>query len=496
VDILLAIDIHGDCVSGALVEHGQRVTVVRGYGLASARELPLAEAVADVIRQTGFEYGDCRVAMGAENFSFRNLVLPFADARKIEKILPLELEELTSSRLDDFHLDFLTIAGREDGTEIVAAMVERNYFAEVLSQLAGEGLDPEIVTVGGVETALALLSTDDGNRSFVLLDTSLRQTTIILVENGKVALVRSLSVDAEKIGGFSLSFPDVRVSASAPEMIQAIVRQLVLQVQQTLISIGRSHLLEAGAPCFVNGEVGLYPAMFDLLQKEMTLEVRPCNIAEQPLLKIEPTGEVPWNPAIMNRALALALWKRKEGPLFNFRKGDFKKQLSLKNLRKNLLAVSLPLAVIVIGVVFFSWWEYSALAGRRDALRDEAVAVFRETLPEVTRVVNPVQQLQTKIAETRDLYRPGSTGRQNIDKLALLSELSARIPETLAIRITRLVADQNDVRITAETTNFNTVDNVKRELEKSALFRSVTITSANLAPKGGEVRFELKLEFR
>jgi Tfp pilus assembly protein PilN len=80
--------------------------------------------------------------------------------------------------------------------------------------------------------------------------------------------------------------------------------------------------------------------------------------------------------------------------------------------------------------------------------------------------------------------------------MTLLAELSSHIPEALPIRITRLVADQNDVRILAETSDFNTVDNVKRELENSDFFRSVVISSANLSPKGGEVRFELKLEYR
>jgi hypothetical protein len=126
----------------------------------------------------------------------------------------------------------------------------------------------------------------------------------------------------------------------------------------------------------------------------------------------------------------------------------------------------------------------------------QITAVFHEILPDVTRVVNPLQQLKVKINETQDVYSSAVQGRGNVDKLTLLVELSRRIPESMMIRINRLVADMKDVRITAETSDFNTVDNIKRELEKSIIFGSVVISSANLAPQGGNVRFEMKLELK
>lgn len=495
-DNLLAIDIHDDCVSGVLLELGQKVTVIRGYGVVSMRDDSLSEAIAGILGQTGFRQGDCRISIGAAKVLFRNLVLPFADARQIAKVLPFELEELTSRKIGDLHLDFLASVNADQETEIVAAMVERGEFVDTLAQLAGAGLDPEIFAIGGLQTAAALAAMNADIPAFVLFDISFTQATLIVVDGGRIRLVRSLGVDAEATAGFHLSPSDAKVSMTLPEQSAVIVRQLIPPVQQTLLSIGRADLLEPAVPCFVNGSVGLYPTVFELLKQELVLEVLPCNLAEQRLLKVEPADDLPWNPALMNRALALALWKRSDSPILNFRKGEFRKQPSLKNLRKGVMAVAIPLAIICVGLVGFFWWEYNELAKRRDVLRDEVVAVFQETLPEVTRVVNPVQQLQAKIAETADLYSSGTKGRVNVNKLTLLAELSSHIPEALPIRITRLVADQNDVRILAETSDFNTVDNVKRELEKSDIFRSVVISSANLSPKGGEVRFELKLEYR
>lgn len=493
---LLALDIHDDCVSGVLLEFGQKITVVRSYGLASLRASSLAEAVAAVIERTGHTQGECRVAIGTERFFFRNLVLPFVDDRKVAKVLPFELEELTSSRIDELHLAYISSNGNHEGTDIVAGMLDKGYLTKTLAELGSVGQDPEIVAVSGLQTAAALVAMNPATPTFVVLDISFKQTTLILVDKGRIALVRSLGLDAETLAGFSLSLADARVEASAPGRIPEIVQRLILPVQQTLLSVGRSYLFEEHAPCFINGAVGLYQDLYEQLGKELELEVRPCNIAGRPLLKVEPVEHLPWNPAIMNRALALGLWKRRDCPILNFRGGPFRKRTSLKKLRKNLAVVAAPLGLICLGLVGFFWWEYSGLAKQRDGMSAEIAAIFQETLPEVNRIVNPVQQLQVKIDESRKLYHAGGGGRGGNHQLDLLAELSSRIPQTLPIRISRLVADQNDVRISAETSDFNVVDNVKRELEKSAYFSSVVISSANLAPKGGEVRFELRLELR
>ncbi len=493
---LLAIDIHDDCVSGVLLEHGQKTTVVKGYSVAPpVGDTSLAETIATVVRQTGFDQGDCRVAVGAENFFFRNLVLPFADSKQIDKTLPLELEELTSYPIDTFHLDFLTSAGRGGGTDIFAAMVEKGFLVDTLAQLATNRLDPEVFAVSGLQIAAALNAMGPERNTFIVLDVSFKQATLILVDNGQIILVRSLSVDSERSAGFSLSYDEAKISADKPEQIAEIVRELDLSLQQTLVSVGRASLVSKNTPCFITGAVGLYSPVFEQLKKALPLDILPCNIAKQPLLKIEPSESLPWNPALMNRALSLGLWKRKDCLILNFRKGIYKKQRSLAWVRKNLMTIVMSSGLICALVIGGLWLDYSELARKRNALHNEVETIFRETLPEVTRVVNPVQQLKVKINESNGLNRSGAEQGSSIHKLTLLSELSSRIPQTMPVRITRLVADQKDLRIKAETRDFNTVDNVKRELEKSGLFKNVEISSANLAPKGGEVRFELKLEF-
>jgi tRNA threonylcarbamoyladenosine modification (KEOPS) complex Pcc1 subunit len=57
-----------------------------------------------------------------------------------------------------------------------------------------------------------------------------------------------------------------------------------------------------------------------------------------------------------------------------------------------------------------------------------------------------------------------------------------------------MVVDPEAVKIKGETDTFNTVDIIKKALEPSEYFSSVTISSANLDRSGERVQFEIKLQ--
>ncbi len=456
----------------------------------------LAETVAEVARQAGFSGGSCRVALGADQFFIKNLKMPFGERQQIEKILPFELEEQTSHRVGELHLDFLVGPKGEEGGEILAAMIEKERFADLLSQLVSQGIDPELFTVGGPQIAGVLAGTLPEAGTVALLDIGLRRTTFTVIEEGRVVLVRSLAVIGQREAGFAYQSETRQVEVADEQRIPQFAWQLGLAVIQTLKGKDREDLLKKKIPCFVSGAVGLLPLVFESLDRELELEVRVCDLADQPLVNIEASENGAWNSALMNGALALALSDRNPAAIINFRRGDFKKRISLKKYRHWALAAAASLGVIVVVVVGLCWWNYATLQHRQDALRSQINAVFHSTLPEVTRVVDPVQQLRVKIDQTRKLYQVGSHGRGNSSMLALLAEISSRIPESLQLHITRLVADQDSIRIRGETKDFNIVDSVQKDLEKSPYFESVVISSANLAPQGGEVRFELRLQLR
>jgi hypothetical protein len=52
----------------------------------------------------------------------------------------------------------------------------------------------------------------------------------------------------------------------------------------------------------------------------------------------------------------------------------------------------------------------------------------------------------------------------------------------------------DEVTVTGETAAFNVVDTIKSHLEKSELFKKITIASANMDKSGKRVLFKLKID--
>ena len=169
----------------------------------------------------------------------------------------------------------------------------------------------------------------------------------------------------------------------------------------------------------------------------------------------------------MDRVLALAYKNGKKSGGFNFRSGDFRKKKSLLEYRGLFLKTALPAALIIVCGLAYMGYTYSMLTTEQERLRRQIVEVFNETLPGVSRVVNPVQQLQVKNNEIRAAYSPGGPSGAGYTIVALLTELSVRIPAEEKVQVVRMVADMDTVRLKAVTGDFNTVDNVQKELEKS-----------------------------
>ncbi len=122
-------------------------------------------------------------------------------------------------------------------------------------------------------------------------------------------------------------------------------------------------------------------------------------------------------------------------------------------------------------------------------------AQFASTFPEVTRIVDPLQQMQQKINEIRSRYAVPQSGENPVRHLDMLNEISTRIPSSVDVELTSFVSGSDGVVVSGTTDTFNAVDEIKNRLEKGELFKTVTITAANMDRTSNRVQFKLKLQF-
>lgn len=492
---LFALDIHDDLVVGAMVESVAKAFSVTRCGIAEVGDRPLEAAVAEVVEQVGYREGPCHVAFGAEDYFFRNLQFPFADQKKIGKIIPGELLESSCLEADNMVFDYILSQIQGKSSSIVAAMAERSFISDRLEMLRGLSIDPEIFGISGTFGALSQADLAGTAESFLFLDIGFQRAVLIMMTRGRISLVRSLAFDTGSTAGLALMENGKNALSLSPEKLDHVLSTFARSVRQTLLA-ARIGQLDGDFPVYLAGPAGQTPGLAERLRLELDLDIIHCSLQSRRLLKISDEPLCRNHAGALDRAIAIALCAGKVDQTFNFRKDGFRRKGSVKEIRKYARAALAPLLAVAVACAGLGWYDLARLKKQQAGLEREIRTVFSEALPEVTKIVNPVQQLQVRINEARKTYMTAGTESAGMGMLALLAEISACIPASLQVRIVKLVADQNDVRLKGSTDNFNIVDSIRKELEKSPLFKKVEISSANLSAKDGTVDFELKLDIR
>jgi general secretion pathway protein L len=246
---------------------------------------------------------------------------------------------------------------------------------------------------------------------------------------------------------------------------------------------------------FITGPGALVPITAEILGKELELQVSNVNLSDNAdNIQLSEHLTRLYNPAIMDNALALALREGKKAKGFNFRREQFQIKTQFVKIRKELIRASIYLGIICILVAVNFGIDYQDLKKRNAILDSQIKELFTRTFPEVTKVVEPMHQMKTKINALKD----ESGAAPGINKkglfLEVLNDISSRIPADLKIQVDRMVVDQQGVQIRGTTDTFNTVDSIKKGLESSDMYGDVTIASANLDQSGKGVRFEIKMD--
>ena len=120
--------------------------------------------------------------------------------------------------------------------------------------------------------------------------------------------------------------------------------------------------------------------------------------------------------------------------------------------------------------------------------------IFKSAFPDVQRIVNPLHQMQVAMDEIRkNTFIPGDSGK-NVLIIDILNELSIQIPKEIDVEFTRMVAGQDDIMISGNTDTFNSVDIIQTKIDKSDLFKKVTINSSKKEQNENRVQFKIKVD--
>jgi general secretion pathway protein L len=476
---VLGLEIREESVAAVLLESGFKGSVLESQGYFPVpADKPgdegLKEALEALVAAMKPAGATCVLGIPANGISFRNLSLPFHDLKKIRQILPFELEPALPQPVEELIFDFEAVK-RDGHQDLLAFAVQKDNIQRYRELLDSVHMSPVAILPAGYAAAriMAMISADD--EDFLFIDTGMHNHTIFAVSSGRIRLVRTLPIAGS-------GTPVARsLETTLQRTFTALRESQDIDVNPAAVfSVGpRSHLLKPGkesptllgAPVRSMGGLRAFPRLKGSLETE------------------------DWDTGHLDIALALALMETEAVGGVNFSSERSTIQHYWSEYRNNIILtgalIVFTLLILLAGQIF----TLKAKANQLAELNQEIESVFKSTFPQVTRVVDPLAQMRSKIKAIGQ----GGTGvdftAPRVRVIDILNALSRRIPASLDVKVEQMVVGIDNVLLSGNTDTFNTVDAIKGRLAKANIFKNVTISSADLEKSGKRVRFKLKLDF-
>jgi hypothetical protein len=479
---IVGLDIRPDAVAAVVLRGGLRERTVETAAtvplLPGANGDGLRTALDQLRERIDLNDALCVTAFPPGNISYRNLTVPFSNPRKIGQILPFEIEPTLPYPVDDLVLDFHPVGGSgESGTDIFALAVEKNRLAEYLATLKSAGVDPYRVTAGGYSAALcAKAAGEEADGAPVLvLDVGVEAATLFLVIGEDVRLARALPLRAGR-----------------PVTGAALARF----VRQTLTAYGDEILAEQAPAALLLTGAGLAAdpgRLVSDLSDTLPWPVKALDLIADGEGRIGAEDGVIWSPTDMNGALALALVEIDGRNGLNLRRGAFASRRDWSAHRRIFWTAGIFLTIILALLGLHLYLDTFSLQKRLDRIDAQIHDIFRSTFPDVQRIVDPLHQMRVAM-EGLETPLPVSSNGAGLRTIEILNQISARIPDSVDVVLTRTVIAPESVLISGNTDTFNSVDEIQNELGGMDTFRRVTIISTAKDGNTNRIRFKMKAD--
>ena len=492
---ILGVDFRKDSVSAVLIRGSYKGVWVDAHAhvfLERSEDLEkgLASCLETISEQTDL-HAVCIAALPSDQFFYRNIISPFTDPRKIDQMLPYELEQSLPVPADDLIIDFIPVsharpekkfipwlgqmlhfASRAASTRILAAAIEKTRLAAFLSCLKQSGLEPERVVPGGYGLSLCLMHAINSPSNWLLVDADKTHAALFLIISRTLTVIRA--------------FPGSGLSPSADFLFPLI--------QQTLLGscaeVRMDQIFLAGCLSDASANASVVASA---LSEKCGFPVHPVNLIVDAGIRLKSALPSSWRPEIGDPALGAALARMNGFPGLNLRKGAFGLRTSWVACRSGLLRTGVMAGLVVLAAIAYVRIDTQILEKQLDYLNRRIDQVLTGTFPEITNIVEPLHQMRTHVQDAQRRI-PGSEKKGQERLVDLLGRISSCIPENVPVELIRFTYEGSILQLTGHTNSFNSVEEIKRRLEgPNGGFSLVTIVSANLENTGTRIQFHLNI---
>jgi general secretion pathway protein L len=493
----LGIEISDGQVTGVALEQQGKVLVVTAFlRLPLSDSADIAAQVVELCRQFDWREAPCICGLPLSLLSVRNLTLPFRDGKQIAQALPFELEEQLIVPVETLVVDFMVSATADAGSRIIAFAVEREFLSALLDGLK-EVVDPEIVTPAVAPLAAQIAATCGTIGNMLMLHADLHSMTMVLAHGDRPLFYRRLSYPEQMILHPPFFFDDHQVVVTDMAAAEHCIRLICESIERSLDYYRMESEAESRPELVIlTGPLAEMTAMGEIIASAMQLPVETADLLAANGIHCPEAMRPGWQSQRFDRAVSLALLGFGKKATVNFRKEVFAKKRTFYSSRKQVIGAVAAVLVVGLGALGYLWNDYRSLQRRDQAVRDDMTAIFKQTFPKINKVREPYTEMQAALKSVQGPESPTPLFVADKRVLGLLADISARIPETVVVRVSRLSIDRESVLIKGTTETFNSVDAIKNALAASSRYKAVQIVSATAdkSKNTSLIRFEIQLQ--
>jgi len=393
------------------------------------------------------------------------ITLPFSDPRRIEQVLPAEVEGAIPFDLSEVVWDAAVLGHVGGKAEVLVGVVKKTALREHLEALAAAGLDPRVVTLAPLALAAlgerpVLVPEGAPPLTAALLDAGPERADLVVLDAGRPVLARALA--ASNAAAWTAAITD---PAARERLLSLLARDLKISLRSR--NAAPQRLLLAGA-------VASLPEAAERLAAETQVPAEPLSL---------PAGEP-------GDALALGLALRAQFPRgrINFRKGEFAFTKDLSHVRGRLVRLGIAAAVLLALGLVLGIARVSSLH-RQMAEYDDAVCTATRRI--LGTCLTDYRQALAQLSGGRS----AAAGIPRVSAADVLAELVAHMPEGSLPLLDEVEVTTASVRVRGTAENFGKVAEIVSALRKDRCFGEIKPPRTDKAPSGSKVTFTVEFPY-
>jgi len=470
----------------------------------------LQKAALAEVKRLGLAEGAWIVSgLSGTQAQIRSLDVPFADAKKIEAVLPGFMDSQLPFSVENLVYTWFPVGEKPVGAHILVGFARKEVISECLSQLKVADISPRILTVKAAalyELIVQAPPQDNSTALFAVVDIGHKSTGICVGDKNAMRFARSVPkggwhVTQSFAQTLNLSFEQAEIEKhEAKEMSDALreayypivreIRQTILAMEsETQRKVEKVYLIGGGAKA-----AGLSDFLSTLLTTNVSLINRFPGFGN-----VWATESVSRHPLSSDAGLAISyalLGEHASRRLlrFNFRKGEFAFSGEFGFMRQRAVALSAFVAILIVMLGFTAWLrsnllekDFQILSQRIEQNCPASRPANAKADERGAKACLSWMNAEIKAQENYNDFIP-EAGASDV-----LIALSQAIGNNIDLKFKSLKIDaKKSINVTAESQDARIADRLVTVLEKSPCFDEIVKKRNVLGGSKVDIEMDLK----